>query len=80
MGRLKEVDDLVAKIFPDHPADLAKLTQLKLIRWEKLETLSKFAKKIFELIDDDGKLVTDMDEADTFKQGIYAPTLHNLQF
>ena len=70
--RIKEVDDLVAAITPTHPADLAKLAQLKLSLKEKLDTLSKLDDEILELIDTDAELVADIDEADTIKQGIYA--------
>ena len=70
--RMKEVDDIVAAMTPTHPADLAKLAQLKLSLKEKLETLSKLDDEIFQLIDADEELIADMDEADTIKQGIYA--------
>ena len=71
--RIKEDDNLVAAISPTHPVDLAKLTQLKLSLKEKLEMLSKLDDEILELIDNGGDLVKDIDEADTFKQDIYAP-------
>ena len=70
--RVKEVDELLAAITPGRPADATKLAQLRLSLREKLETISKLDDELFELIDDEGELTSEIDQADIFKQSIYA--------
>ena len=73
--RIKEVDDLIAAATPEEPVELAKLTRLKLSLQEKLDTISKLDDEIFELIENEGELVGEIDGADAFKQTIYATVL-----
>ena len=69
--RVKEADELLAAITPAHPADATKLAQLQLSLQEKLETIGKLDDELFELIDDEGELTSEIDQADIFKQSIY---------
>ena len=69
---MKEVDELVAAITPGHPADAMKLVQLRLSLREKLETIGKLDDELFELIDDKEELTSEINQADIFKQSIYA--------
>ena len=69
---MKEVDELVAAITPGHPADATKLVQLRLSLREKLEAIGKLDDELFELIDDKEELTSEINQADIFKQSIYA--------
>ena len=71
--RIKEVENTIAAATgPSHaPIDLAKLTRLKLSLWKKLDTVSKLDDEIFELIEYEADLVSEIDTADAYKQTIY---------
>ena len=60
-------EDLLA---PDKP-DLDKLSQLKLVLREKLETLKTLDAEILDLVKEDD-LADEIEQADGFKKGLYS--------
>ena len=71
---LNQIDGLLAEEAPD----VSKLSQLKLSLQEKLETLKLLDGEILELIEEDS-LATEIEAADSFKEGIYASMINSLQ-
>ena len=68
---LHQVDGLLEEREPELETDKAKLSQLKLSLQEKLETLKLIDREILELTEED-KLVDEIEQADAFKERIYA--------
>ena len=70
--RIKDVDDTIAAATPGSPLDLTKLATLRISLREKLDALSKLDEEIFELIEDETELATDIETADAFNMSIHA--------
>ena len=64
---LNQIDSILADGMPD----VSKLSQLKLSLQEKLETIKHIDGEILDLIEED-KVATEIEQADSFKEGIYA--------
>lgn len=67
---LQKVDGLMAGAGPGDTIDTLKLAQLNLSLQEKLETLKQLDNEILELTEE-GDLVNEIEQADSFKEGIY---------
>ena len=65
---LNEVDALLAA---DTTPEIAKLTQLKLVIEEKLETLKLLDAEILDLLEEEEALVKEIEQADLYKERIY---------
>ena len=64
---LNQIDGILAEETPD----VSKLSQLKQSLQEKLETLKLLDGEILELVEEDD-IITEIEAADPFKEGIYA--------
>lgn len=64
---LNEVDALLA----EEPPKLTKLSPLKLSLEEKLATLKLLDNEILDLIEEEESLAREIEQADTYKEGIY---------
>ena len=75
---LCQVDKLLEVVMLNAQVDTAKLSQLKLSLEEELDNLKLLDSEILEHTEEKNYHVEEIDQADTFKQGIYA-TLINIE-
>ena len=73
--RIKEFDDTIAAATPGSPVQPSKLATFKISLRERLDALSKLDNEIFELIEDEGELAHEIENADAFKLTIHAAIL-----
>ena len=60
-----------ALLVEDDP-NVSTLTQIKMSLREKLDTLRQLDSEIVNLLEDEAAVVDDIEQADTFKEGVYS--------